>query len=149
MPYIQLVFGLEVTIRGLRTKPFCARGKWDVVICLVIIKISLVITGLVAFFIRAPNFCFASLFWFVAKWAEGAFILLTIIAVVLALCITLIYVKLTRCTTIETSERVGASRMLYYLVVAVLSNVSLRYLAFNLCGLANVPRPSWYPFSSV
>ena len=52
-------------------------------ICLVIIKILLVATGLVAFFIRAPNFCFASLFWFVAKWAEGAFALLVFIDVAL------------------------------------------------------------------
>lgn len=89
-----------------------------------VIKILLVITGLVAFFIRAPNFCFASLFWFVAKWAEGAVALFILIAVTLALCIAFLYVKLTRHSTIETSERVGASRMIYYLVVAVLSNVS-------------------------
>ena len=95
-------------------------------ICFVLIKILLVATGLVAFFIRAPNFCFASLFWFVAKWAEGAFALLAIIDVALVGCIVVIYMKLTRYTTIENSERVGASRIVYYLIVGVLSNVSVQ-----------------------
>ena len=94
-------------------------------ICFVLINILLVATGLVAFFIRAPNFCFASLFWFVAKWAEGAFALLVIIDVVLVGCIVVIYMKLTRYTTIQNSERVGASRIVYYLIVGVLSNVSV------------------------
>ena len=92
-------------------------------ICLVVIKILLVATGLVAFFIRAPNFCFASLFWFVAKWAEGAFALLVFIDVALVACIVVIYSKLTRYSTIDNSERVSASRIVYYLIVGVLSNV--------------------------
>ncbi|KAI0471957.1 hypothetical protein GGR56DRAFT_99796 [Xylariaceae sp. FL0804] len=125
VPYIQVVFGLEVTFRALRKKPLPSRGKWDVVICLATIKILLLITGLVGFFISAPAFCFASLFWFVARWAEGGFVLLLLIAVVLAICATTLYLRLTRNSTIETTERVTASRMVYYLLIAVVSNAMM------------------------
>ncbi|XXG99947.1 hypothetical protein Hte_006288 [Hypoxylon texense] len=122
VPYIQLVFGLEITFRALRTKPFPSRGKWATVICLVIVKVLLVATGLVGFFIPPPSFCFASLFWYVAKWAEGGFALLLIVVVVLALCTVIIFIRLTRYSTIETSERVSASRTVYYLALAVITN---------------------------
>jgi hypothetical protein len=119
------VFGLEVTIRGMKSQPFLPRGKWDVVICLVVVSLMLLVTGLVGIFIRAPNFCFASLFWFVAKWAKGAFVMMLVIAVVLLLCNVVIFLKLTRYSTIENSERVAASRMVYYLALAIVSNVSV------------------------
>lgn len=122
VPYIQLVFGLEVTFRALKKRPLPPRGKWNIVICLIIVKILLLGTGLVGFFIRPPTFCFASLFWFVAKWAEGGFVLLLIIAVVLAICSIIIFTRLTRYSIIETSERVSASRTVYYLVLAVVTN---------------------------
>ncbi|KAH9901903.1 hypothetical protein F4778DRAFT_131220 [Xylariomycetidae sp. FL2044] len=122
VPYIQLVFGLEVAFRALRTRPFPPRGKWDVAICLAVIKILLLITGLVAFFVPAPNFCFASLFWFVAKWAEGGFVLLLMIAVVLTICATVVFLKLTRYSMIENSQRIGASRMVYYMATGVVTN---------------------------
>ncbi|KAI1761312.1 hypothetical protein GGR53DRAFT_36581 [Hypoxylon sp. FL1150] len=122
VPYIQLVFGLETTLRALRNRPFPARGKWNTVICLVVVKVLLVATGLVGLFIRPPSFCFASLFWFVAKWAEGGFVLLLAVAVILALCSFIIFLRLTRYSTIETSERVSASRTVYYLALAVVTN---------------------------
>ncbi|KAI1774193.1 hypothetical protein F4818DRAFT_76104 [Hypoxylon cercidicola] len=125
VPYIQLVFGLEVTSRALRRRPFPSRGKWTTVICLVIVKVLLVATGLVGFFIRPPSLCFASLFWYVAKWAEGGFILLLVVVVILAVCSVIIFIKLTRYSTIETSERVSASRTVYYLALAVVTNALL------------------------
>ncbi|KAI1138847.1 hypothetical protein F5Y05DRAFT_352520 [Hypoxylon sp. FL0543] len=122
VPYIQLVFGLEVTFRAYRSRPFPPRGKWSVTICLAIVKILLLGTGLVGFFIRPPSFCFASLFWFVAKWAEIGFVLLLIITVVLAICSALIFFKLSRYSLIEDTERISASRMVYYLALAVVTN---------------------------
>lgn len=122
VPYIQLVFGLEVAFRALKKRPFPPRGKWNIAICLVIVKVLLVITGLVGVFVQPPTFCFASLFWFVAKWAKGGFAILLIITVVLATCIAIIFTKLTRYSIIEDSERVAASRMVFYLALAVVTN---------------------------
>ncbi len=94
-------------------------------ICLTIVKIALLATGLVTFFIRAPNICFASLFWFVAKWAEGGFAVLIGIVVILAVCAVIIYLKLTRYSMIEDDERVSASRMIYYIALAIIPNVGV------------------------
>lgn len=85
----------------------------------------LMATGLVAFFNAAANICYASLFWFVAKWAQGGFILFTLISAILAGSTLTIFIQLTRHATIETSERVCASRMVYYLGVGMISNVSI------------------------
>ncbi|KAI0166695.1 hypothetical protein GGR52DRAFT_70816 [Hypoxylon sp. FL1284] len=136
VPYTQLVFVLEVTFRSLRSTPFPSRGKWTVVICLVIVKILLVGTGLVGFFIPPHNFCFASLFWYAIKWSEGGFILLLTIAIVLAICGVIIFIRLSRHSTIETSERISASRTVFYIVLAVISNALILpfFASFALSG---------------
>ncbi|KAI1753368.1 hypothetical protein F4782DRAFT_92502 [Xylaria castorea] len=135
VPYIQLVFTIETTLRALKSTPFPPRSKWTVPICLTIVKIGLLATGLVTFFIRAPNFCFASLFWFVAKWAEGGFALLIGIVVIMAACAIMIYMSLTRYSMIEDDERVSASRMIYYIALAIIPNTLMipffGYLSFG------------------
>ncbi|KAH6655119.1 hypothetical protein BKA67DRAFT_226745 [Truncatella angustata] len=135
VPFLQLIFGIELTLRGFRRIPFPSRGHWTVAICLAVWSTLLVITGLVTFFIPSADFCFASLFWFVAKWAEGGFALFTVISVVLVGCVITVFLKLTRHSTIETSTRVEASRMVYFLSVAIVSNVFLvpffAYLTFS------------------
>ncbi|KAI0138820.1 hypothetical protein BJ166DRAFT_473873 [Pestalotiopsis sp. NC0098] len=123
VPFLQLIFGLELTLRGLRRKPFPKRGKWTVAICFAVWTTLLLVMGLITFFIPSADFCFASLFWFVAKWAEGGFALFTLMSVVLIGCAIIIFIKLTRHSTIETSERVEASRMVYFLSVAILSDI--------------------------
>ncbi|OTB07840.1 hypothetical protein M426DRAFT_230004 [Hypoxylon sp. CI-4A] len=122
VPYIQLVFGLEVTLRALKSRPFPPRSKWNVAICLAIVKVLTLATGLVGYFVRPPTFCFASLFWFVARWAEGGFVILVIVIVVLVICSIIIFTKLTRYSIIEEDERVSTSRMVYYLTLAIVTN---------------------------
>ncbi|KAM0275063.1 hypothetical protein ACHAQH_007583 [Verticillium albo-atrum] len=123
VPYIQFVFGLEVTSRALRQQPFAGRGKWTVAGCLAIVGTLLLITFVVTLFIRPPNFCFASLFWFVQRWKDGVFILLILIAATLLICTAIIFWRLHNNCHIEESERVAASRMVYYLVMAIISTV--------------------------
>ncbi|KAI0865723.1 hypothetical protein F4860DRAFT_263422 [Xylaria cubensis] len=135
VPYVQLVFTIETTLRALKSNPFPPRSKWTVPICLTIVKIALLATGLVTFFIRAPNLCFASLFWFVAKWAEGGFALLIAIVVIMAACAIIIYMRLTRFSMIEDEERISASRMIYYIALAIIPNTLMipffGYLSFG------------------
>ncbi|KAM7198101.1 hypothetical protein V8F20_006346 [Naviculisporaceae sp. PSN 640] len=122
VPYIQLVFGLEVAIRGLQKKePFGKRGKWAVTICLTIIGLLILTNFLVANFDRAPNFCLTSLFWFVAHYSVGCFAILTGVASILIVCTVIVFVRLHRSTKIEVTERVAASRMVYYMALAVVS----------------------------
>lgn len=132
VPYIQLVFALEVAIRSLRKNPLPPRGKWNVTICLAIVGTFLLITYLVTLFIRPPNFCFASLFWFVQRWKEGCFALLVLISAVLFGCAMIIFFRLHNNSRIENAERVAASRMVYFLAVAFISTTLLIPFFFNL-----------------
>lgn len=124
VPYIQLVFGLEVVIRSLRRRAFAPRGKWNVTICLAIVGTLLLVTYLVTHFIRPPNFCFASLFWFLQSYKRGSFVVLTIITAALFASVVIIFIKLHRSVTIDPTERVSASRMVYYLSLGFISSVS-------------------------
>ncbi|KAK2066505.1 hypothetical protein P8C59_000317 [Phyllachora maydis] len=122
VPYIQLVFGVEMFLRGLRPAPFAPRGKRSVAICLVILGLGVLANFLVAAFDPAADLCLTYLFWFAAHWSWGCFALLTAIASILLICCIGIFLQLTRSTKIEVTERVAASRMVYYLAVAIISN---------------------------
>lgn len=123
-PYAQLVFGVETAARALRKKdqPFAPRAKWDVTICLTIIGLLCFINFMVANFDRAQNFCLLSLFWFIAEYKTGCFALLIGITSSLMICVVIIFMKLTRSIKIEVTARVAASRMVYYLALAIISN---------------------------
>lgn len=79
---------------------------------------------LIASFDQAPNFCLTSLFWFVAHHAVICFGLLTTIATIVLTCVVIIFVRLHRSIIVEVTARVAASRMVYYLALAVISLVS-------------------------
>ncbi|KAF9881289.1 hypothetical protein CkaCkLH20_01439 [Colletotrichum karsti] len=132
VPYIQLVFALEVAIRSLRKNPLPTRGKWNVTICLAIVGTFLLITYLVTLFVRPPNFCFASLFWFVQRWKEGCFALLVLISAALLGSMMVIFFRLHNNARIENTERVAASRMVYFLAIAFISTTLLIPFFFNL-----------------
>lgn len=119
-----MVFGLEVTMRGLRKNAFHPRGRWDVTLCLSLVGMLLLVNFLVADFVRTGDFCFASLFWFVVKYTEGVFVVLVVITVVLIACVFTIFYKLSKTSRIEKAERLAASRMVYYLALALISTVS-------------------------
>ncbi|KAL1839192.1 hypothetical protein VTJ49DRAFT_1781 [Mycothermus thermophilus] len=121
-PYIQLVFGVEVAIRAVKKKPFEPRGKYNVSICLIIVVMMLLANFLVAMFDQSPNFCISSLFWFVAHYAEMCFGLLVAITSILLICAVTIFVRLHRSIKVEVTARVAASRMVYYLALAAISN---------------------------
>lgn len=124
VPYTQLVFAVELALRGMRKQPFAPRGKWTVTICLTTIGLLTLANFLVADFIRTNDFCFGSLFWFVAKYSVGCFAILVAVASIILVCVIAVAVKLYRSIKIEVTERVCASRMVYYMALAFISNVS-------------------------
>lgn len=128
-PYTQLVFGVEVAIRALRKKPFEPRGKYNVSICLSIVGMLLLANFLIADFDRSPNFCLTSLFWFVAHYSVICFGLLVTIASIVLIAVVTVFVRLHRSIKVEVTARVAASRMVYYLALAVISIVSQPLIA--------------------
>jgi hypothetical protein len=122
-PYIQLVFGVEVAIRALRKKPFAPRGKYNVSICLSIVGMLVLANFLVADFDQSPNFCLTSLIWFVSHYSIYCFGVLVGIIVFVLKAAVVIFVRLHRSLKVEVTARVAASRMVYYLALAGISNV--------------------------
>jgi len=124
VPYIQLVFGLECALRSIRSLPFQARGKYDVTICLVVVVLMLIGTWLPSFFVHS-NVCFASLVWYVARYGFLGLKLLIIAGSLMILAAIIIFVRLSTVSLIDEHQRIAASRMVYYLVLGIVSLVSL------------------------
>ncbi|SPQ21847.1 69178988-744e-494f-972d-a3f828e632a0 [Thermothielavioides terrestris] len=125
VPYTQLVLGIDVAIRALRKQPFAPRGKYNVPVCLSIIGLLLLANFLVADFDHSPNFCLSSLFWFVSHYSIACFALFIAITGIILVCVVIICVRLHRSIKVEITARVAASRMVYYLALAVVSNAFL------------------------
>jgi hypothetical protein len=122
-PYTQLVFGAEIAIRALQKNPFAPRGKYNVSICLSIVGMLLLANFLVVTFDQPADFCITSLFWFISHYSVMCFGLLVAIAsTVLASAVT-VFLRLHRSIKVEVTARVAASRMVYFLALAVISNV--------------------------
>lgn len=84
-----------------------------------------VVTLIVAAVDRAPDFCFASLFWFVRSYAAGCFAVFVTISATTLIVIGTIFGKLRNAKQVSPTERMAATRMIYYLVVGFISQVSL------------------------
>ncbi|UNI19030.1 hypothetical protein JDV02_005249 [Purpureocillium takamizusanense] len=121
VPYIQLVFGVETIQRALRRYPFPQRLRYTIPVCLAIVVVGLIGTYVVTRFVLPPEFCFASLFWLVRRWALGCFVLTTTIASVLLIGSIITLVRLYRTAGISETERIAASWMACYMLLATIT----------------------------
>lgn len=124
MPYLQTVFGVECAIRSLRRLPFQARGKYGVTICCVIVVLMLIGTWIPSHISPEPNICFASLVWYVSKFGLWGLILLSVSGGLMLLSAVTIFIRLSTGSMIDEHQRIAASRMVYYLVLGIVSLVS-------------------------
>jgi hypothetical protein len=124
VPYLQLVFGLECAFRSLGKSPFQARGKYNVTVCCVTIISMLIITWIPSYLYPESNVCFASLVWYISRYGELGLIIFTTVATCLLASAVIIFTRLSRVNMIDQNQRIAASRMVYYLVLGVVSLVS-------------------------
>lgn len=118
-----MVFGIETAARGIRWQ-FAPRGKWNVVKCLVVVAVMTLIALVVAITSPANDYCFASLFWFLQHYAPGCFgVFVTITIIQLAVIVT-IFIQLNMSHMVDAVEKTAASRMIFYLTLGFISNVS-------------------------
>ncbi|ATY58312.1 hypothetical protein A9K55_002974 [Cordyceps militaris] len=122
VPYIQFVFGMETTLRAFRRRAFDSFGKWTVSVCVALVAVSLAITYGVTQVVQPPNFCFASLFWFVQRYRVECFALFTAISGSLLLGSAITFIRLHRSTSGSVIERIAASRMVYYMCTGAITN---------------------------
>lgn len=69
--------------------------------------------------------CFASLAWFVEHFGRLSLILLSITGGLTIISTIIIFYRLTTVSSISQCQRIAASRMVYYLVLSMVSLVSL------------------------
>jgi len=120
VPYIQVVFGLECAIRSFRSLPFQARGKYDVTICIATVLLMTLATWIPTHIHPQKDHCFASLVWFVSDFSIVALFILAIIAGFALISAVTIFCRLSSFTSIDRNQRIAASRMVYYLVLAII-----------------------------
>ncbi|KAM0211614.1 hypothetical protein ACHAQD_003206 [Fusarium lateritium] len=121
VPFIQLVFGLELTIRIMSPRVFPFRGRFNTLACLATVGILLIVVLSITFVVRPSQFCFANLLSYLHRYDAGCFgALLTVIILVLIEC-GLICFKLHTGARMSVAERDEASRMVYFMVIAVIS----------------------------
>jgi hypothetical protein len=80
-------------------------------------------TWLPSFFVHS-NTCFASLVWYVQRYGILGLKLLAITGVLMTLAAVIIFVRLSTVSLIDEHQRIAASRMVYYLVLGIVSLVS-------------------------
>ncbi|KAF7543908.1 hypothetical protein G7Z17_g10363 [Cylindrodendrum hubeiense] len=131
-PYMQMAFGSELSLRALKRRPFQPRWKWNTLICIAAVGVGLLVTFLVTFAVRPPNFCFACLLWFLQHYKLACFGILIAAVAILFIQVVIISVRLLKATNIGPAERTEASRMVYFLVVAVVTNALLIPFFFSL-----------------
>jgi hypothetical protein len=123
--YILVVFGVECAIRSLRKEPFQPRGKLDVTICMAVVLAMIIATWIPTQVRKEGDKCFASLMWFVVNFGVLGLVLLCIVAVLLIFSAVTIFYRLSTHKIIDQNQRIAASRMVYYLVLTLVSSVSL------------------------
>jgi hypothetical protein len=73
---------------------------------------------------QEPDVCFASLLWFISRYGEAGLIILSTVTGSLLISAVTILGRLSLVDTIDEHERIAASRMVYYLMVGIVSLVS-------------------------
>ncbi|PHH72755.1 hypothetical protein CDD80_4278 [Ophiocordyceps camponoti-rufipedis] len=121
VPLIQLVFGIEATVRSVPRRPVVRGPGWLRPVLAGLVAIGLVVAYGLTFMAEAPNFCFAELLFLVKHWSEGILALFTSIGVLLLLCSGIIMLRLYRTPDMMLPQRTTASWTACYLLLAVLT----------------------------
>lgn len=124
MGYITLVFGIETALRSFKKERFAPRGKWNTILCIGVIALSLLLTWIPTIAWPMFNKCFGSLIWFAMRYDVLTLVLLIILVSLLLLLAAIIGIQLIRTADVTSNERIAASRMCYYLLLMAVIYVS-------------------------
>jgi len=72
---------------------------------------------------KEPDFCFASLMWFITAYGNLGLELVSIVAALMLISALIIFFRLSTVNLIDEHQRIAASRMVYYLVLGIISLV--------------------------
>ncbi|KAK0661723.1 hypothetical protein DIS24_g2306 [Lasiodiplodia hormozganensis] len=118
--YVNLVFGIETTIRAF--KGSVPRGKWNVTGCTLAILGCLLVSWIPTIVWPGKNLCFGELIWIPFQYRR---VLVPLLSVLLSAYIalgSLLTLKLRYDPNFDADERVSASRMVWYLTFALVEH---------------------------
>lgn len=125
MGYITLVFGIEMALRAFKYERFAPRGRWNAAICIGVVSFMVLLTWMPTVAWPMYNRCFGSLIWFPVRYELIAIVILSVLVFFFILLAALISIQLMRTSNVDPNERIAASRMCYYLLMAALVYVSI------------------------
>lgn len=123
-----LVYGLEVTLRALSSIPFRKASKWRTAINLTFVTFFLLFIFIVGITLGDyQDRCFGTVGFRVSSLHvnKGIFVLLFILMFAFVAMAVIITIRLMQVVHLDVNERIAASRMVYYLVVSTIVQVSL------------------------
>ncbi|KAH7125583.1 hypothetical protein B0J11DRAFT_309766 [Dendryphion nanum] len=118
--YATLVFGVEMSMRAFKFDRFSPRGRWNTPICVGCIAFLLLLTWMPTIVWPMYNRCFGSLIWFPMRYELIMICILVILIFFFLFLAALISIQLMRTAEVDPNERIAASRMCYYLLMAAL-----------------------------
>lgn len=112
-------------MRAFKYERFAPRGKWNASICVGVIAFMLLLTWMPTVAWPMYNRCFGSLIWFPVRYELIAIVIISVLVALFVLLAALISTQLMRSGNVDPNERIAASRMCYYLLMAALLYVSI------------------------
>jgi len=94
-----------------------------VTICSVVVILLLIGTWLISHITPEPNSCFASLIWYVSAFGFEGMVILSVCGGLMLISAMTIFIRLSSVNMIDQHQRIAASRMVYYLVLGLVSLV--------------------------
>ena len=111
-------------MRVLPPRAFAPLQAWSVPTYLFIIIAGLLGLYVATVALPPPDQCYASLFWYTQRWRPVTYGLLVAITSILAIAGVALFLQVRQNTIRCNRERMAASNMVYYIAIAVISNVS-------------------------
>lgn len=109
-----------MAIRALKAERFAPKGKWTTTICIGIIAFLVLLTWMPTVAWPMYNRCIASLIWFPMRYELLMLVLLVILVGMFLILAAIISIQLMRTSNVDPNQRIAASRMCYYLIMAAL-----------------------------
>ncbi|KAL8729983.1 MAG: hypothetical protein Q9181_004819 [Wetmoreana brouardii] len=120
VPYTMLVFGLETATRSLHNERFQHQRRRNVLCCVIAVIIMILVTWVPSFVYPIQGECLSSLVWWTARFAKLGLVIGSGVLLTYVISSVVITTRLLRATTLDRSQRIDATRIVYHLIVSVI-----------------------------
>ncbi|KAL8688180.1 MAG: hypothetical protein Q9218_005844 [Villophora microphyllina] len=120
VPYTMLVFGLETTFRSLHRKRFQHQRWRNVGFCVIAMIVMVLATWVPSFVDPSMGRCHSSIIGWTTHFVKVGLVIGSCVLFTYIVCATVITAQLLRTSNLDSSQRISATRVVYYLIVSSL-----------------------------